>query len=292
MTHAYPPQARGAVVVTGVSSGIGRAVADELAARGHHVFGSVRTRADADRVAGEIGRARFTPLLFDVADATAIREAAGLVAVRLEGDTLAGLVNSAGIATAGPLLHQSAAEFARHFEINVTGPFLVTQAFAPLLGADRTRAGKPGRIIIVSSISGGLATPFLGAYAASKHALEGYADALRRELVPFGIDVVIIAPGAVRTPIWDKAEQDDTGAYADTVYASALGRMQRYMVANGRKGLPPEHVGRIVADALSARMPKAHQPVLKGRFGNWTVPRAMPRRMLDRILARKMGLLP
>ena len=291
MTESGPYQAR-AVVVTGVSSGIGRAVADTLTERGYHVFGSVRTRVDADRVADELGAARFTPLLFDVTDVAAIAEAAERVATMLGGGMLAGLVNSAGIAAAGPLLHQDPAEFARHFEINVTGPFLVTQAFAPLLGADRTRDGAPGRIVIVSSISGGLATPFLGAYAASKHAVEAYADTLRRELMPFGIDVVIIAPGAVRTPIWDKAETQDANAYAETIYAAAIAGMRQYMVANGRKGLPPAHVGRLVADALSARSPRAHQPVLKGRFVNWTVPRAMPRRMLDRVLARRMGLLP
>lgn len=281
---------QGAVVVTGVSSGIGRAVADVLIDRGYRVFGSVRTAADGERVARDIGGDRFSPLLFDVTDPSAIGEAARAVAAALGGGTLAGLVNSAGIAVSGPLLHQSAAEFARHLEINVTGPFNVTQAFAPLLGADRARRGKPGRIVIVSSISGGLATPFLGAYAASKHAVEGYADSLRRELMLYGIDVVIVAPGAVRTPIWDKAEREAAGQYADTPYAGALAAMRGYMVANGRNGLEPEQVGRVVADALFARSPMAYQPVLKGRFANWTLPRSMPRRVLDRVLARRMGL--
>lgn len=283
-------QEKGAVVVTGVSSGIGRAVADVLIARGYRVFGSVRTVADGERVARDIGGDRFNPLLFDVTDPSAIGEAAHSVAATLGGGMLAGLVNSAGIAVSGPLLHQSADEFARHLEINVTGPFNVTQAFAPLLGADRARQGEPGRIVVVSSISGGLATPFLGAYAASKHAVEGYADSLRRELMLHGIDVVIVAPGAVRTPIWDKAEREDAGRYAHTPYAEALAGMRSYMVANGRNGLDPEQVGRVVADALFARNPLAHQPVLKGRFANWTLPRSMPRRVLDRILVRQMGL--
>ena len=281
---------KSAVVVTGVSSGIGRAVADVLIARGCRVFGSVRTAADGERVERDIASDRFSPLLFDVTDQPAIAAAANAVSATLGGRTLAGLVNSAGIAVSGPLLHQSAAEFARHLEINVTGPFNVTQAFAPLLGADRTRDGKPGRIVIVSSISGGLATPFLGAYAASKHAVEGYADALRRELMLYGIDVVIVAPGAVRTPIWDKAEREESGQYDKTPYAGSLAAMRSYMVTNGRKGLEPERVGRVVADALFARSPLAYQPVLKGRFANWTLPRSMPRRVLDRILSRRMGL--
>lgn len=290
MTESNPHQPR-FVVVTGVSSGIGRATADTLVGRGYHVFGSVRTQADADRVAREIGVVHFTPLMFDVTDPAAIAEAAQHVSGALAGGTLAGLVNSAGIAQAGPLLYQNPSDFARHFEINVMGPFLVTQAFASLLGADPARNGAPGRIVIVSSISGGLATPFLGAYAASKHAIEGYADTLRRELMPFGIDVIIVAPGAVQTPIWDKADKQDVGAYAGSAYATAIARMQQYMIINGRKGLPPGHIGRLVANALTDRSPRAHQVALRGRLANWTLPRAMPRRILDRVLARRMGLL-
>ena len=281
----------GTVVVTGVSSGIGRATAEVLLERGYRVFGSVRTNDDADRLGGELGDG-FMPLVFDVTDAPAIAKAASVVAEDLGDARLFGLVNSAGLAVAGPLLYQSEAEFARHLDVNVTGPFRVTQAFAPLLGADRARRGAPGRIVVISSISGQLATPFLGAYAASKHAVEGYADSLRRELIVFGIDVVIVAPGAVSTPIWDKADREDAGAYAPTPYASAFAQVRAYMIANGRKGLAPEAIAGVVANALVAKRPKAYQPVLRGRFANWTVPRSMPRRVLDRVMASKTGLKP
>lgn len=278
-------------VVTGVSSGIGRATAVTLAERCHHVFGSVRRAADGASLTDQL-RDRFTPLVFDVTDASAIDAARATVVERLGGRTLAALVNSAGIALAGPLLHQDEAEFARHLAVNVTGPFLVTRAFAPLLGTDRSRDGAPGRIVMVSSISGGLATPFLGAYAASKHALEAYADALRRELMPFGIDVVIVGPGAVATPIWDKGEAAGVNAYADTPYAVSFASFQRWIVANGRKGLPPEAIAETIADALAVRAPRARYAVLRGRFAGWTVPRLLPRRALDRMLAKRTGLLP
>lgn len=280
-----------AVVVTGVSSGIGRATAEVLIARGYHVFGSVRSVEDGQRTRAETSGDRFTPLVFDVTDDDAIAAASDLVAARLGAGRLAGLVNSAGIAVAGPLLHQSTAEFAKHFAVNVVGPFRVTRAMAPLLGADRKRTGAPGRVVMVSSISGGLATPFLGAYASSKHALEAYADSLRRELMLLGIDVIIVGPGAVQTPIWDKAEQTGQNGYAGTPYAEAFAGFRRYMVAHGRKGLPPAAVGHVIADAIEAKRPHARYAVLKDRLAGWTVPRSLPRRVLDRVLAKRMGLL-
>ena len=279
-----------AVVVTGVSSGIGRATAQALARTGFHVFGSVRKREHADSLLGEIGEDRFTPLVFDVTDAAAIDRARDQVADRLDGTLLAGLVNSAGIAVAGPLLFQEAAEFEQHLAINVTGPFLVTRSFAPLLGAVANRSGTPGRIVMVSSISGGLATPFLGAYAASKHALEGYADSLRRELMPFGVDVVVVAPGAVATPIWDKGEGTSGPDYADTPYGSAFAGFRRWIIDNGRRGLPPERIAETILEALTDRAPRARYTVLQGKLSKWTIPRLLPRRMLDRVLARQLGL--
>ncbi len=282
---------RSAVVVTGVSSGIGAAIAQELIERGHHVFGSVRSHGDAEQAAKRL-RSPFTPLVFDVTDEKAIGRAAASVASALGGTRLAGLVNNAGIAIAAPLLYQDVQTFARHFEINVTGAFRVTQAFCPLIGTDPARTGAPGRIVMMSSVSGRLATPFLGAYASSKHALEGLADALRRELVPFGIDVVILGPGAVATPIWDKAETEAEARSFPEPYAVPYRDMTAYMVANGRKGLPPRVIARAVADALTAGKPRARRALLANRIAGWTIPTLMPKRWLDRVLAKRMGLAP
>ena len=172
----------------------------------------MRKKADADRLAAEFG-ARFVPLLFDVTDEAAVKAAAGEVRAALAGETLAGLVNNAGVAIAGPFFHLPIADFRRQMEINVIGVVTVTQAFAPLLGADRALKGKPGRIVNISSVGGQVASPFVSPYNASKFAVEGLSEGLRRELLPFGIDVIVIAPGAVATPIWSKAEEVDITAY-------------------------------------------------------------------------------
>jgi len=243
------------VVITGASTGIGLATARVLASHGVHVFGSVRKPADADRVHAEL-RDRFTPLLFDVTDVDAIQATVPVVAERLAGETLFGLVNNAGIAIGGPLIHQPLDEVRRHLEVNTIGVLAAVQAFAPLLGTDRTRSGKPGRIVNISSVAGRISAPFLGAYAASKQALEGMAHSLRRELLLYGIDVVIINPGSVVTPIWDKAETNIPTRYDSTDYAPFLRRFLDAALRSGRNGLPAEVVGQVVWTALAIDKPR------------------------------------
>jgi len=281
------------VVVTGVSTGIGYAVAEALTARGFHVFGGVRGLADSERLQARFGAARFTPLLFDVTDARAVAEAARETERRLEGATLAGLVNNAGAAFPGPLLYQPIEEFRRQIEVNLIGQLAVTQAFAPLLGAGaEERHGAPGRIVNMSSVAGSLASPFLGAYAASKHALEGLSDALRRELMIFGVDVVVIEPGVIATPIWDKAEHADFGRYDSTVYGPSARRLQKWAVEKGRLGPPPERVAAAVLCALTSPRPPARIRIVPNYLLDWLLPRLLPARLVDRIAAKRMGLLP
>jgi NAD(P)-dependent dehydrogenase (short-subunit alcohol dehydrogenase family) len=277
------------VVVTGVSTGIGWGTAKVLIRNGLHVFGSVRKQADADRLAHEFGGA-FTPLLFDITDEPATQAAALLVRERLAGTTLLGLVNNAGIATAGPLLHQPLEEFRRQIEINLVGQLIVTRAFLPLLGTDRSVKGRPGRIVNISSVGGKISAPFLGAYAASKHALEGLSATLRRELLLYGIDVIIVGPGAVATPIWDKAEQIDASVYEHTEYASILRRFASYFVQEGRKGFPPERIGETIYTALTARSPRVRYAVVPHPLQSWFLPRLLPARLADAALGRSLGL--
>jgi NAD(P)-dependent dehydrogenase (short-subunit alcohol dehydrogenase family) len=260
-----------------------------LTAAGFHVFGSVRKQADADRLTAEFG-AHVTPLLFDVTDQVAVANAARTVEQALGGKTLAGLVNNAGIAVAGPLLYLNIEEVEKQFAVNVTGPLIVTQAFAPLLGADRTRQGAPGRIVMISSVGGRNALPFAGPYAASKFAVEGLSEALRRELMLFGIDVVIVAPGAVVTPIWDKTEVA-IEPFANTPYAAALAKMKTVMLDSAAKGLPPEKIGEAVLTGLTAAKPRtrytvAPNPVQQIMF------RMLPKRLVDRMIGGRIGLIP
>ena len=194
-------------------------------------------------------------------DEEAVAAGAGKVTTALAGKTLFGLVNNAGIATPGPLLYLKIDDFDRQIMVNLAGPLIVTQAFAPLLGADRSRNGAAGRIVMISSVGGKNASPFLGAYCASKFELEGMSKSLRRELMIFGIDVIIVAPGAVATPIWDKADAVGIAPFANTPYAPALERLRRYMVSAGRQGLPPEKIGETVKTALTAARPRTRYTV-------------------------------
>jgi len=232
----------------------------------------------------------FVPLLFDVTDESAVRAAAAKVGQLLGNETLDGLVNNAGIEVAGPLAHLTADEFRYQLEVNLIGPFLVTKAFLPLLGADPTRKGNPGRIVNIGSTSGRIAGPFTGAYATSKFGLEGYSDSLRRELILFGIDVIIIRPGAIVTPIWQKSDTGLAKRFGDTPFLEALAQFEQYAAKEGATGFPPEVVGNTVCRALIAKNPKARYAVVPNRLTNWIIPQLIPTRTLDKLVAKFMGI--
>jgi NAD(P)-dependent dehydrogenase (short-subunit alcohol dehydrogenase family) len=249
------------VVITGASTGIGWATAKLLLDRGFRVFGSVRKEADADRLKREFG-ANFAPLLFDVTDEAAVLAAARQVRAALNGETLFGLVNNAGIAVAGPVLELAADEFRRQMEVNVIGPIISTQAFGPLLGSDPSLKGPKGRIVMISSVAGKNGNPLMAAYAASKHAIEGLSESLRREMMLFGIDVIIIAPGPVKTPIWSKGQEAvDTSRYQNSPYLPALQKVGAYMQHLDSIGLPPEKIAERVFDALTLSNPKVRYQI-------------------------------
>jgi len=276
-------------VITGVSSGIGLGVARVLCQHGWLVFGSVRQREDGERVRRELGE-RFMPLEFDVTDVAAVKRASDIVRERLNRQTLHGLVNNAGVAIPGPLLHLPIEDFQRQLDVNVVGVLRVTQAFAPLLGADRTLSGRRGRVVNISSVGGRVGFPFLGAYVASKHAIEGLSESLRRELMLYGIDVVIVGPGAIATPIWDKAQEVDLAPYADTDYFEYLKTVRDAMLKDGRAGFPPERVGQTVLHALTATRPRVRYAVVPKSLINWTLPRLLPSRWLDRLIATRLNM--
>jgi NAD(P)-dependent dehydrogenase (short-subunit alcohol dehydrogenase family) len=278
------------VVITGASTGIGWATAKLLLARGFRVLGSVRKAADADRLKSEFG-ANFIPLLFDVTDEAAVLAAAREVRTALGGETLAGLVNNAGIAVAGPLLELSADDFRRQMEVNVIGPVIATQAFAPLLGSDPQMKGPKGRIVMLSSVAGKTGNPLTSAYVASKHAIEGLSESLRRELMLFGIDVIVVAPGAVKTPIWSKSEDVDISAYKNSPYLPALEKVRAFMQHLSKIGLPPEKIAGWIPEALTADHPKVRYAItpdpMRHLVTGW-----LPKRMVDGIMAKRLGLLP
>ena len=186
--------------------------------------------------------------------------AAREVRAALGGKTLAGLVNNAGIAVAGPVLELAVDEFRRQMDVNVIGPVITTQAFGPLLGSDPSLTGPKGRIVMISSVSGKVGAPLTAPYVASKHAIEGLSESLRRELMLFGIDVIIVAPGPVKTPIWSKAEEADISVYNNSPFFPALLRIRTFMLQLGEAGLPPEKIAEVIADALTSSQPKGALP--------------------------------
>jgi NAD(P)-dependent dehydrogenase (short-subunit alcohol dehydrogenase family) len=278
------------VVITGASTGIGWATAKLLLDRGFRVFGSVRKQEDADRLKAEFG-ANFTPLTFDVTDEAAVLAAAREVRGELEGETLAGLVNNAGIGLAGPVLELSVDQFRRQMEVNVIGPVIATQAFGPLLGADPSLHGPKGRIVMISSVAGKNGNPLASAYSASKHAIEGLSESLRREMMLFGVDVIIIAPGAVKTPIWSKTDDVDPSRYSNSPYLPALEQVRKFVTHLADIGLPPEKIAERIADALTSASPKVRYSITPDPMRH-LITAVLPKRMVDRIIAKRLGLLP
>ncbi|MFN7055402.1 SDR family NAD(P)-dependent oxidoreductase [Hyphomonas sp.] len=290
MTDPSAPALPQSVVVTGASTGIGRAAARHMAAKGWTVFAGIRSEADAaallDGASGDL-----RPLRLDVTKPEDVESAVSLISAALGNRRLAGLVNNAGIAKMGPLAIQPLADFEAHFTVNVFGLLRITQALVPLLGADPAREGAPGRIITITSVGGRIASPFLGAYVATKHANEAMSDTLRRELAIYGIDAIAIGPGSVKTPIWDKAEKDnESGPYAGSDWAEALKIFERTMLNGGRTGLSPEKIAEVIEAALSDPKPKARYAPVPDKLTNFTIPTRLPKRMLDRIFISRFGL--
>jgi NAD(P)-dependent dehydrogenase (short-subunit alcohol dehydrogenase family) len=278
------------VVITGASTGVGWATAKLLLDRGHRVFGSVRKQADVDRLKTELGP-NFLPLLFDVTDEAAVLAAAREVRAVLGGGTLAGLVNNAGIGVTGPVLELPPDQFRRQMEVNLIGPIIATQAFGPLLGCDPTLKGPKGRIVMISSVGGKIGFPLLSAYSASKHAIEGLSESLRREMMLFGIDVIVVAPAAVKTPIWGKADGVDIAAYRNSPYFPSLENICKFMLNLSENGLAPEKIAERIAEALTSTSPKVRYSIAPDPMRQLMIS-VLPKRTVDNIFAKRLGLLP
>ncbi len=273
------------MVVTGASSGIGRATAEALGATGFHVLAGVRSDADGDRVGGAVG---VEPVIVDITrpdDVSALAERVGeLAGVR----GLSALVNNAGIAVNAPVETLPMAEWRRQFEVNFFGQVAVTQALLPAL------LGGSGRVVNVSSIGGRVAGPTFGAYAASKFALEAMSDALRREVAPLGVDVIVIEPGSVATPIWDKGTStavdlaESTDPALRERYADLEAAMLKRAEAMARGGIPPEAAASVIVRAIRARRPRARYLVGRDAKVAARVARFLPDRLLDALLARSV----
>ncbi len=276
-------------LVTGASTGIGYELSKVLIQKGYLVFGSVRTVADANRLSKDFGQ-NFVPLQFDVTDYAAIEKSVDLVKAKLGKNKLSLLINNAGVAVFGPLAHLGMEDFKKQFEINVFGPQKITQVYLPLLGMDQTLVGLPGKIINISSVAGKRGLPFLGPYAASKHALEGWSQSLRRELLPFGIDVIVIGPGTIKTPIWDKAEDQGMQQFDNTTYKQSLKQFGDFAISAGKTGLEVSAIGDLLIKILQTKKPQTRYAIVPNPIYNQVLPAILPPRVLDRLIAKKFGL--
>jgi NAD(P)-dependent dehydrogenase (short-subunit alcohol dehydrogenase family) len=282
-THAH-------IVVTGTSSGIGRATALGLAAAGHHVFAGVRRPADAPAPpSANVGE--ITPLPLDVTDPAQISAAANTVARHTGNAGLNGLVNNAGIGVFGPLELIPVGQFRRLLEVNITGQLAVTQALLPLLRQAR------GRIVLIGSIGAQFTPPFVGPLAASKSALATLGEALRQELAPWDIRVVLIEPASVRTEAVGKLNHDaqqllnQATPTGRALYQDAFRRLVATFAAQHDHGSPPEAAAEAVTRALTTPRPRAHYLVGKNSRRMAILATALPTPVLD-TLRRKQAHQP
>ncbi len=276
------------VLVTGASTGIGRATALRLDAGGWRVFAGVRREADAESLS-EAGSDRLVPVMLDVTDAAQIAAAAAQIAATSDGAGLDGLVNNAGVAIPGPLETLSIEDFRRQIEINLTGQVAVTQALLPLVRKAH------GRVVFISSIGGRIAFPLAGAYHAAKFGVEAVGDVFRQELRPWDISVSIVEPGSIDTPIWERGEReaetigDRAHSDQEALYGKAIAGYRKVVKSLAERGIPPEKVAEVVEHALSASRPRTRYLVGRDAKIQARLKIVTPAPVWDRIVARMMS---
>lgn len=272
-------------MVTGASTGIGRAAALRLDASGWRVFAGVRREEDAASLR-EAGSERLAPLMLDVTDAGQIAAAAARIEEFAGPAGLDGLVNNAGIAVPGPLETLPIGDFRRQIEVNLTAHVAVTQAMLPAIRKAR------GRIVFITSIGGLMAFPMFGAYHAAKFGLEAVGDVFRQELRPWGISVSIVEPGSIATPIWERGDREVDAIAAragdghDDLYGEAIEAGREVARKTGARGIAPEKVATAIEHALSARRPRLRYLVGADARGQAFVAKFLPTRLVDWLVAR------
>ncbi len=278
-------------LITGASTGIGQATALRLAKAGWTVFAGVRNDEAGARLAGEAPAGRVLPLILDVTDFQQIKEAAGRVAELGDGPApgrLDALVNNAGVGYGGPLELIHPDDLRKQFDVNVLGQVAVTQALLPALRAAH------GRIVFLSSVGGRVAMAFTAPYGASKHAIEAFGDALRVELSTSGVQVALIEPGSVATPIWDKARQTSDELTVppelQQQYGHVPAAMDKALQDTAKRGVPPDQVAQTIERALAARRMKARYVVGTDARAMIAAKRLLPDHLFDRLAKKALGV--
>ena len=273
------------IVITGVSSGIGHDALRLLHQKGYHIYGSVRKEADAKSLT-EAYPQRFTPLIFDVQDQDAVNQAAKRVFEAC--DRIDALINNAGVAVPGPLQFVTEADFERQMDINLKSVRRITNTFLPLLGTAPDFKGPPGRIINVSSISGLFSSPFNGVYSISKHALESMTDVYRRELRRYGIKVMAIEPGPIKTKIWGK-NLNSMAQFANTDYYDILQKADKMIKNTEKNALPVARTSNVILKCITKKHPKTRYIVQKNTLVFKIVANYLPDKLVDWFIQRSLS---
>ena len=277
------------ILITGVSSGIGHGTLSYFVKKGFHVYGSVRNSKDANKLK-KIFRENFTPLIFDVTKEAQVKKAASIVKKDLKNSNLLALVNNAGVAISGPVLLQKVKDFEKQININLNGAFRVLKFFAPLCGAEKNNNSKKGVIFNISSISGKIGMPGVGAYTASKFGLEGLSHSLRRELIRYGVDVVIIGPGPIKSEIFDKIDKKFLETLKKSDYAKVAKNIPKRMKNAKKIAFPPEEVGKLIFNALHDPNRKTRYTITPNKLMYWTLPMLITDRMLDKMVTKRSDI--
>ena len=278
------------IVITGTSTGIGYACSKHFIEQGYKVFGSVRNNNDAERISNELGN-NFIPLIFDVTDETAVKESVKVVENHIGDQKLSGLINNAGLGVMGTIQSLTAEQFKYQFDVNVLGVFHCCQAYLDLLGADKNRKGDPGKIINISSISGEIGMPFMSAYNMSKFGLEGFSEGIRRELLMYGIDVVVIAPGPIKTPIWKKINQkEEVKRYDNSDFRKSLARAMKMTDKMEQVGFEPIVIAERALSVIENKKNNTRYRIDPTRMQNILL-QLFPKRIADRMIAKRMNII-
>lgn len=276
------------VVITGASTGIGQAAAIHLAKNGHQVFAGVRKAKDGETL--RTLEPKIIPVILDVCSTESLKKAAHEIAGFRDKSRTFCLVNNAGIAVSGPVEALKMSEWRKQFDVNVFGLIEATQIFLPMIRETK------GRIINVSSINGRMSAPFMGAYSASKFAVEALSDAMRIELAPLGVNVTVIQPGPIATPIWAKGidHRDEVMAQCDSerlpIYMSMYEKFEKLLVAVSKRAIPVEHVAKAIEKELLSSNPAARVIVagakshFETRLSEW-----LPEKVFDKLVLKEFS---
>ncbi len=271
------------VLITGASSGIGADSARLLIAEGFNVVVTVRKSEDEAALVKQY-KEKIKIVKIDLTQFSEIEKLPQILG-DLGVNQIYGLINNAGVALAAPFLHQPFSEIQQIFNVNVLGVMKVTQVLIPMIE-------KNGRIINISSVAGKSAAPFLAIYAASKHAIEGFSEALRKELILLGIKVIIVAPGSIKTPIWQKGFTEIKDAYNQTAFAKPFSLFMKFAQSEVSHALEVSEVSSVILEALNSENPKLRYAPIPRKLMNWYFPKLIPAKLYDYLTAKTLGLLP